>query len=136
MERLMSDHRSVCSTLRKLMPSLELHHIKDCLCLGKYSDSLRRPRPLLVKLNCICDVADILSRRTSLPASSNVYIKPHLSQAQKHTESLLLKERRLLIDAGTDRRAIRMSAGTIYIGDRPHAWQGHRWCVGQRSYSR
>ena len=108
MKRLLSDIESVFSSLKHILPSFNQHHIKDCFRLGKYSNSLKRPRPLLVKLNCFSYVADILSKRTLLPPSSNVYIKPNLSQFEREQEQILLKERKLLVNAGTDHRSIKL----------------------------
>ena len=115
MKRLLSDIESVCSSLKVISPSFDQHHIKDCFRLGKYSQSLKRPRPLLVKLNCVIDVADILSKRTSLPPSCKVYIKPHLSPSERKQEIILLKERRLLVDAGIDRKSIKLHGDKLYV---------------------
>ena len=49
-QRFMSDHRFACSQLRQIMSTLDLHHIKECTRLVKYSNPLPRPRPLLITL--------------------------------------------------------------------------------------
>ena len=118
MKRLLSDSESVCSSLKHISPPFNQHHIKDLFRLGKYSISLKRPRPLLVKLNCFSDVADILSKSTLLPPASNVYIKPHLSQSERKQEQILLKERTLFVDAGTDHRSIKLHGGKLYVDNK------------------
>ena len=94
------------------------HHIKHCFQLDKYSNALKHPRPLLIKLNCFIDVADILSRRTLFPPSSNVYIKPHLSQSERKQEQILLKDRRLLVNAGIHHRAIKLHGDKLYVDNK------------------
>ena len=108
MKRLLSDIESVCSSLKLTSPSFNQLHIKDCFRLGKYSNLLERPWPSLVQLNCVSDVADILSKHTSLPPSCKVYIKPHLSLSERKQEIILLKEHRLLVDAGIHRKSIKL----------------------------
>ena len=49
-------NQSAYSYLQQIMPSLELLHIKECLCMGEHSHCLTHPRPLLVKLNFISTV--------------------------------------------------------------------------------
>ena len=79
------------------------------------SSLLQRPRPLLVKLTVLCDVADILSKRTLLPSSSKVYINPHLSQSERKQEQILLKEHRLHVNAGIHRISIKLWGGKLYV---------------------
>ena len=121
MQRLMSDHRSACLQLRQIMPTFELYHIKECIRLGKYSNPLPHPRPLLVTLNSVSTVADILSNRSFLPASSTISIKPHLSHSKRVTESILLKERRALINENVSRNSIKLRGNHIFINEKLHA---------------
>ena len=54
--------------------------IRDCFRLGKYKESAKRPRPILIKLTRAIDVISLLSNRSSLP--NNISIKPDMSQAE------------------------------------------------------
>ena len=106
-DRAISDDASALTTLSKIMPSLTTMSLRDCRRLGKYSEKSLLPRPLLVTLNKASEVADILAKRNSL-ANENIYIKPDLSPAQQRIESILLKERRTLINAGTSSKSIKL----------------------------
>ena len=53
-----------------------------------------------------------------LPPSSNVYIKPHLPQFERKQEQILLKEYRLLVNAGTDRRSIKLRRGKLFVDNK------------------
>lgn len=116
MKRVLSDIETVCKSVKLISPDFSQHQIKDCFRLGKYSESLKRPRPLLVKLNSVSDVVAILSKRTSLPSSSNVYIKPDLSASERKQELVLLKERRVLMNAGIERKLIKLRGNKLYVG--------------------
>ena len=43
-----------------------------------------------------------------------------MSQAERFTESLLLKERWRLIQSGTNRKSIRIQSTNIYVDDKLH----------------
>ena len=83
MHCLNSDHDRAGSHLQNVTPYLELHQIKETLCMAKYSHSLIRPRPLLVKLSSISTTVNILSECSSLPACCNVSINSQLSLLEK-----------------------------------------------------
>ena len=72
--------------------------------LGKFKSNQSRPRPILVKLQRTIDATTILVNRTSL--SSPIFIKPDMSPAEQKIESILLKERWLLIEGGFDCKSI------------------------------
>lgn len=79
---------------------------------------MSRPRPLLVSLNSTADVHSILSRCPSLPSS--VSIKPDLSPSDRKVESLLLQERRKLINSGVGRKSIRLCESSIFVNGQLH----------------
>ena len=120
MECLISNIKSMCHSVQPIISFFNVQHVKDCIRLGKYTDTLSRPRPLLVKLNCASIAVEILKNHSTLPPSSNVFIKPHLSPSERLTESLLLKERRSLLDTGVNRKSIRLRGHKLYIGERLH----------------
>ena len=82
-----------------MQTSLNLGTINTLARLGKYNKSWNRP--LLVKLACAHESASILGNRHKLADKPRILIKPDMSKAQRHTESLLLKERNALIENGT-----------------------------------
>ncbi len=78
--------------------------IADSFRLGKFKDD--RSRPLLVKLT-------ILMSRKKLASKPGIAIKPDLSPEERGIESLLLKERRTLIDSGVVRSVIKLSGKSL-----------------------
>ena len=109
--RLSTDLNEVTSVLSSINTNISSNSIRDCFRLGKYSTN--RSRPLLVKLTRSCDVHTTLSLRLS--EFPGVFIKPDLSPKDRHTESLLLKERRNLINSGVDRRPIRLNGNYLIV---------------------
>ena len=89
--------------------------ISDCSRIGKYSEL--RARPLFVKFARSCDVATVLSNRHKMSKVDhpNVFIKPFMTTAERKVESILLKERRTLIDSGVERKLIKIRGNSIYI---------------------
>ena len=66
-----------------------------------------------MKLQCVIDANAILANKATL--SAPVFIKPDMSLAKRTKESLLLKERWNLIQAGYDRRQIKLSSNSLYV---------------------
>jgi len=92
--------------------------IRDLLRLGKYHDQSKNPRLILVKLNRTMDVTTLLTKARSLSKENK--IKPDLTQEERLIESLLLKERWSLIQAGTEGKAIRIHTNKIFANNRLH----------------
>ena len=105
----------VLAILSGMNASLGEHSFRDCMRLGKYSPD--RSRALLVRFNRTCDVGIILSMRELLK-DSHINIKPFMTQLERQTESILLKERRSLIDSGIDRRMLKVRSSRLYQGAR------------------
>ena len=105
-ERLQMDVKNVISFFSKLESPVSESSIKDCYRLGKYSAEANRPRPILVKFLRYTDVSNILYSKSKL--SKPVYVKPDLSAEEREMESLLLKERRSLIEKGIGRQFIKL----------------------------
>ena len=118
-DRALSDDSSVFTVLSKILPSLANISVRDCRRLGKYSETSLRPRPLLVTLTKSREVYDILAKRNVL-AKENIFIKPDLSPADRHVESILLKERRALIDTGTNSKSIKLRGDKLFIDDQAY----------------
>ena len=104
--------------LKNLVPSFNEYSIRECIRLGKYTQSAHsvRPRLLLVRLNKVSDVLEVLSKKSSLP--NGIYIKPDLSPSDRQVEATLLMQRRALINASVARNRIRIHNNCIYIDTR------------------
>lgn len=109
--RSLSDTEKVSTTIASLDSSLIPQSIRDYIRLGSYKPN-QCPRPgVLVKYRAT-DVRTILSKWWHLP--SPIFIKQDLSQDERATESLLLKERRALIESGIERNKTK-TMSTIYF---------------------
>ena len=109
-KRLSDDIKSVSETVHSICPDLSSQSICDSTRIGKYSEE--RTRPIVARLTRVQDVYKILANKHKLPRSPNnvksyVSIKPFMTKTERLTESTLLKERRALIESGTDRRDIK-----------------------------
>ena len=105
--------------ITKLNPEINSQSIRDCLRLGKFKQS-SRPRPILLKLNRSIDVSTILAKRDQTPPG--FVIKPDLSLQERQSNSLLLSERWRLMQAGTDKKNIKIKSPTIYLNGKKYAW--------------
>ena len=120
LERVSQDEAAITQSIQLQVPSFRSLSIRDCLRIGKYSESSDRPRPILVTLNKVADVNLILSKQFSLSTPNGFRVRADLSPTQRHTERLLLKERRLLIDQGSDRSSLKLRRNSLLVGDRLH----------------
>ena len=118
-ERLQADIKNVLTAIPRTENPIDASAIKDWYCLGKYSSNLGRPRPLLVKLLRSADASNILQNKSKL--ASSIYIKPDLTPEEKAIESLLLKERRSLIQKGFSRQHIKIRNQCLYVHNKLHA---------------
>ena len=117
-ERLTQDLSEVVTVLSKVSSSIESQAIKDCYRLGKFNPQKHKPRPILVRLIRIADVNCILSNRRVL--SSPIIIKPDMTPEERHRESVLLKERWNLIQAGIPKNVIKIQESRLYVKNRLH----------------
>ena len=99
--------------LSSIDPLVSINQISDCFRLGKFQPT--KSRPLLVKLTRSSDVQSILMQRNKLSSKPSNAIKPDKSPEERKVESLLLKERRSLIDAGVERSSIRIKGNSIFV---------------------
>ena len=115
--RLQSDSNAVSKVFSSTDVHIEPNQVVDCFWLGKFKSNQSRSRPILVKLQCTIDATTILANRTSL--SSPIFIKPDMSPAEQKIESILLKERWLLIEGGFDHKSIKISSvnHSIYVNN-------------------
>ena len=119
-DRLQMDVKSVISAFSKLdSPPIDESSIKDCYRLGKYNAQASRPRPILVKFLRYTDASTILNNKTKL--SKPVYVKPDLSAEERAVESMLLKERRCLIEKGVARQFIKIRNQSLFVLNKLHA---------------
>ena len=116
--RIKNDTTEVSKLFSSLDSQITFTSIRDCFRLGKFVTNSKRPRPLLVKLNRSADVMSLLSLKTSLPNS--IVFKPDLSPQEQAINSLLLKERWLLIQSGVQRKSIKLRADSILMNGKVH----------------
>jgi len=116
--RLKQDIKGVLTSFAPINNQLDPSAIKDCFRLGKYNASHTHPRPLMVKFLRTIDATHILSNRELL--QSPVYVKPDLTQEERKMESLLLRERRVLIDKGISRNRIKLHNSQLLLDNQPH----------------
>ena len=115
--RLQKDTDAVTKIFGNIEVIVEPSLILDCYRLGKYNPQKSKPRPILVKLQRAIDVSSILANKGSL--SAPISIQPDKSPAELQIESILLKERWNLIQAGHQRKSIRINSRTsrIYLNN-------------------
>ena len=105
-DRVQNDIKNVLSAFSVTDTQINANCIKYCHHLGKYNAQSDRPRPLLVKFLRYTDASNIIRNKTKL--ASQIYVKPDLTYDERTIESLLLKERRSLIDKGISRQHIKI----------------------------
>ena len=122
-ERNSLDEEAIARSIQQQVPLFILANIRDSYRLGKYKDSQERPHPILVTLNRASDSSTILSKRSQ----GDVYFKSDLPPEVRHTQYLLRKERKSLIDKGLAKRgSIRLRRNNLYIGGKL-AWKNCQW---------
>jgi len=92
--------------------------IHDHHRLGKYQEQCRHPRSIFVRFKRVIDVSLLLSKTRSLP--SGIRIKPDMTPEEQLIESILLKERWVLIQKETDRRSIKIHGNRIFVNSKLH----------------
>jgi hypothetical protein len=119
-ERVQCDHDSIVSVFDSSGIDLPSNSIRDCLRVGKFNRDHQRPRPLLVKFNSSRDVSVLLKQKHHLVSAegNSITVKPDLSKADRHLESILLKERRRLINEGVERKAIKIHGNKLLVNSR------------------
>ena len=114
-ERLSHDVEVSTHIFQPLAPGISVHSIRDCVRLGKYNSV--HCRPLLVKLTSTREVSTILANRAKLVSNPTISIKPDMTKHERVVESVLLKERRSLINSGLARKSIRIRGNTLYVNN-------------------
>ena len=118
LQRIKKDLDKTTTLFNKIDSDISRSSIRECFRLGQYKSNSEKPRPILAKLNST-DVISLLAYRGELP--EGVKIKPDLSPQERLCESLLLKERWKLIQAGTDRRHIKIRRSSLIVSGKVHA---------------
>ena len=117
--RLKDDFEDINSVLQNLNLNSQIQPCgRDCRRIGKYDVSKPRPRPIIVTLNSTIEVSSILARRRFV--TPPVIIKADLTPAECKTESILIRERRKLIEDGYERRSIKMYNSSLYLNGKLH----------------
>ena len=107
--RTSNDMKSVSDIIQGICPDIPSQAIRDSVRLGRYTEG--RNRPLLAKLNRSCDVLSILASRQKLAQSET----PGVFINERSTEATLLRQRKLLIESGTDKKVIRIRGNSIFV---------------------
>ena len=116
-ERLSSDIEEATNLLSCIDPIINDYSVRECVRLGNYDQN--HCRPVLAMLNRPRDVASILSKKAScVSLPPNVQIRPDLSKEERAIKACLLKERRELINSGTERSQISIRRNKLFIGER------------------
>ena len=111
--RLTQDSEAVSSIIQSVDDKVTEQSIRDCLRLGKYSST--RCRPILVRLSRSCEASSILANRYKLSTNPGVSIKPDMTRQERSIESILLIERRKLINSGTDKGSINIRGNSLVL---------------------
>lgn len=114
--RSRNDMDAVADVLTSLDSMVHEHYIRDCQRLGKYLEM--KHRPILVKLSRSCDVTSILSSRAKLAGRPGISIKPDMTKEERKIESILLQERRKLIQSGTTSSFIKLRGTSLYVNSK------------------
>ena len=117
-QRIRHDLEKAGSILSMIEPAVTEASIRECRRLGKFKNG--HSRPLLLELYRTLDVNTILSGRRKLSTRPDIAVKPDLSPHERKVEQLLLKERKKLIQEGTERRAIKLRGSSLYINNRKY----------------
>ena len=93
--RVQNDYKAILSVVSNgsLNDRLSPVSLRGYIRLSKYNRLNERPRPILVKFNCIKDVSSILGNCAHLATSSGsrVVVKHDLSKEERRLESFFLK---------------------------------------------
>ena len=113
-ERALDDSAATLSILGRVLVSLSDYSIRDTQRIGKYSPE--RTRPLLVTLLKARDVCCILQKVIDSPnvLPDGITIKRHMSPAEKHSESILLKQRWELSQKEEDKSHLKIKGNKLY----------------------
>ena len=107
---------AVADVLISLDSMVHEHQIRDCQRLGKYSET--KHRPILVKLSRSRDVISILSSRAKLAERPGISIKPDMTKEERKIKSMLLQDRRKLIQSGTTSSLIKLRGTSLYVNNK------------------
>ena len=112
--RLRSDYNAIVSIIDDLDTGSEcIYLLCDCRRIGRYSRDSRSSRPILATFSSTADVCRVLSLCRNLPSSISVH--PDLSLQQRRERSILLQERRKLINSGIRRDTLRIKGSCIHV---------------------
>ena len=116
--RLTKDTEAVRSLIQSVDTEIPEQSLRDCVRLGKYSDT--RCRPILAKLSRSYDVSSILANRGKLASNPGISIKPDMTPQERVTESTLLREHRQLINSGIERRSIKIRGNVLIVNKKKY----------------
>lgn len=101
-------------------PSTGQYSICDCIRLGKFLES--RTQPILCTMCSSLDVNTVLAKRSGLSQKySNIYSKSHVTPEALNVESILLKQRQILIASRISSKSIKISDASLFINNMKHS---------------
>ena len=117
-DRQKHDLSSILNILSANDSTFSSASIKDLHRLGQFKQTNTRPRPVLVKFLRVMDASQVLANKSSL--NSSISIKPDMTIEERKTENALLKERRSLINNGTERKHIKIRGNCLFVHNKLH----------------
>ena len=134
-ERISYDTDLACKTIQSICPELREYAVCDCSRIGKYTEE--RSRPLMIKFVRSCDAATVLANRHKISKSdhSKVFLKPYMTVAERKTESILLRQRRALIESGVERKLIKIRGNSIFVNKRKVGSANENTFITDQSHS-
>lgn len=112
------DLEAAVRVLSSLDDSIQSTSIRDQFRLGKYAETRKRPRPLLIKFIRSADAYSVLAKKSSL--SHPIFIRPDMTREERISHSILMKERWKLIESGVNRKDLKVRGKGIYVKDLLH----------------
>ena len=117
-DRVIQDTDNATSIIAKTDDHFTAQSIRDCLRLGKYTES--RNRPTLIKLTRAQDVTNILANRKKLAACPGISIKPDMNARERAIENILLRKRRELIISGQNGSKIKLRGNSLFVNKKKY----------------
>ena len=84
-----------------------------------------------------CDAATVLANRHKISKSDHpkVFLKPYMTVAERKTESILLRQRRALIESGVERKLIKIRGNSIFVNKRKVGSANENTFIPDQSHS-
>ena len=111
--RMRHDFEAAGSILSLIEPTFSETCIRECHRLGKFTIGKTSSSFIYRSI----DATTILNGRKKLASRPDIVIKPDMTPDERKIEQLLLREHKLLIQSGTERRVIKLRGSSLYVDD-------------------